>query len=293
MSMPASRCLATTSRDGRVDPGLELRLVDVLALDLRPDHVGNLGGSRQAARVGREDPIGCAGHFYSGRQRLLRGRGHARATAREPFYQSGSTGKPRSGNGTVRLRDHLTRRKTVAEGAVVIVGGTQGLGRRLAERFTQRGRDVVITGRDPARTAAAAQEIGGATRGTAMDLGEPDEIDGCFDGVGAGRSRRARGNRARLEQRPRLRHRARDQAGHAEARRIHRGAALPAPADARRQLGAAVRRPGEGAPLSGLDHGHERQRRRHDDGPDIRDRARPGAGQRASIPGSSATVRRG
>lgn len=69
----------------------------------------------------------------------------------------------------------------MAEGAVVIVGGTQGLGRRLAERFTQRGREVVITGRDPARTAAAAQEIGGATRGTAMDLARPTEIDGSFE----------------------------------------------------------------------------------------------------------------
>lgn len=71
----------------------------------------------------------------------------------------------------------------MAQGAVVIVGGTQGLGRRLAERFTQRGREVVITGRDPARTAAAAQEIGGATRGTAMDLARPTEIDGSFEGL--------------------------------------------------------------------------------------------------------------
>ena len=48
----------------------------------------------------------------------------------------------------------------MSEGAIVIVGGTQGLGRRLAEHYAERGRDVLIAGRDPARTNAVAQEIG-------------------------------------------------------------------------------------------------------------------------------------
>ena len=50
----------------------------------------------------------------------------------------------------------------MAQGTVVIVGGTQGLGRRLAERYAERGRDVIITGRDAARASAVAQEIGAA-----------------------------------------------------------------------------------------------------------------------------------
>jgi NAD(P)-dependent dehydrogenase (short-subunit alcohol dehydrogenase family) len=67
----------------------------------------------------------------------------------------------------------------------VIVGGTQGLGRRLAERYAKRGRDVLITGRDAARTNAVAQEIGPGTRAAALDLAQPRSIDGCFGGVGA------------------------------------------------------------------------------------------------------------
>ncbi len=73
----------------------------------------------------------------------------------------------------------------MAEGAVVIVGGTQGLGRRLAERYAERGRDVVITGREAQRASAVAQEIGASVHARALDLAEPTLIDGCFDGVGA------------------------------------------------------------------------------------------------------------
>ena len=47
-------------------------------------------------------------------------------------------------------------------GDVVIVGGTQGLGRELAQSYADDGRDVVVTGRDQARAEAAANEIGGA-----------------------------------------------------------------------------------------------------------------------------------
>jgi NAD(P)-dependent dehydrogenase (short-subunit alcohol dehydrogenase family) len=72
----------------------------------------------------------------------------------------------------------------MAEGVVVIVGGTSGLGRRLAQVFAGEGRPVVITGRDPARSEAAAGEIGGDTRGVALDLAEPHGITGRFDGVG-------------------------------------------------------------------------------------------------------------
>jgi NAD(P)-dependent dehydrogenase (short-subunit alcohol dehydrogenase family) len=73
----------------------------------------------------------------------------------------------------------------MADGAVVIVGGTRGLGRALAEVFAAEGRPVVITGRDPARSDAVAKEIGGDTRGLALDLAEPRAIAGCLDGVGA------------------------------------------------------------------------------------------------------------
>lgn len=71
----------------------------------------------------------------------------------------------------------------MAEGTVVIVGGTAGLGRELARKYAARGRPVVIAGRDAARAEAVAGEIGGGTRGIALDLAEPPGIATCLDGI--------------------------------------------------------------------------------------------------------------
>lgn len=71
----------------------------------------------------------------------------------------------------------------MAAGTVVIVGGTQGLGRRLAERFAADGHQVVLTGRDAGRAQAVAQEIGANTRGCSLDLAQPHEIASCLQGV--------------------------------------------------------------------------------------------------------------
>jgi NAD(P)-dependent dehydrogenase (short-subunit alcohol dehydrogenase family) len=64
----------------------------------------------------------------------------------------------------------------MATGNVVIVGGTQGLGRELAQSYADGGRDVVVTGRDQGRADAAASGIGGHTRGIGFDLAEPHSI---------------------------------------------------------------------------------------------------------------------
>jgi NAD(P)-dependent dehydrogenase (short-subunit alcohol dehydrogenase family) len=69
-------------------------------------------------------------------------------------------------------------------GNVVIVGGTQGLGRELARSYAEDGRDVVVTGRDSARADAAAKEIGGNTSGLGFDLAEPHAIAERLTGVG-------------------------------------------------------------------------------------------------------------
>jgi len=61
-------------------------------------------------------------------------------------------------------------------GTVVVVGGTRGLGREVAEHYAASGRDVVVTGRDQAGAESCAAEIGGSTRGLALDLGEPHSI---------------------------------------------------------------------------------------------------------------------
>lgn len=64
----------------------------------------------------------------------------------------------------------------MATGNVVVVGGTQGLGRELAQSYADRGREVVVTGRDQTRADAAADEIGGSTRGIGFDLADPHSI---------------------------------------------------------------------------------------------------------------------
>jgi NAD(P)-dependent dehydrogenase (short-subunit alcohol dehydrogenase family) len=64
----------------------------------------------------------------------------------------------------------------MAAGAVVIVGGTQGLGRELGQAYADDGREVIVTGREQARAETAAAEIGGDTRGLGFDLAEPHAI---------------------------------------------------------------------------------------------------------------------
>jgi NAD(P)-dependent dehydrogenase (short-subunit alcohol dehydrogenase family) len=72
-----------------------------------------------------------------------------------------------------------------ARGSAVVVGGTSGIGRQLAQTLAARGEDVIITGRDQARTQAIAGEIGGRTRGVALDLAQPEEIAGRLAGLGS------------------------------------------------------------------------------------------------------------
>ena len=66
----------------------------------------------------------------------------------------------------------------MAAGAVVIIGGTSGLGLALAEAYAARGRDVVITSRSAKRGAEVAAGIGepGTVTSCALDLAEPEKI---------------------------------------------------------------------------------------------------------------------
>jgi NAD(P)-dependent dehydrogenase (short-subunit alcohol dehydrogenase family) len=69
--------------------------------------------------------------------------------------------------------------------ALLVVGGSSGLGRFIAERFAERGDDVIITSRDPARAQDVAAEIGVATRGLALDLAQPATIAAALAGIDA------------------------------------------------------------------------------------------------------------
>jgi NAD(P)-dependent dehydrogenase (short-subunit alcohol dehydrogenase family) len=73
----------------------------------------------------------------------------------------------------------------MADAAVVVVGGTQGLGRDLARHYAEAGRRVVVTGRDEERAAKAAVELGDGVQGVAFDLSEPRSIAPALAGVGS------------------------------------------------------------------------------------------------------------
>jgi NAD(P)-dependent dehydrogenase (short-subunit alcohol dehydrogenase family) len=72
----------------------------------------------------------------------------------------------------------------MAEGTVLIVGGTGGIGRELAAHYIDRGSEVIITGRDPANAEAVASELGGKASGLGFDLAEPETIASALEGVG-------------------------------------------------------------------------------------------------------------
>jgi NAD(P)-dependent dehydrogenase (short-subunit alcohol dehydrogenase family) len=75
----------------------------------------------------------------------------------------------------------------VSDGAVVIVGGTSGIGLRLAETYAARGRDVVVTGRDRDRTREIAAGIdgSGSVSACSLDLSSPDGLAVCLADVGS------------------------------------------------------------------------------------------------------------
>jgi NAD(P)-dependent dehydrogenase (short-subunit alcohol dehydrogenase family) len=70
------------------------------------------------------------------------------------------------------------------DGATVIIGGTGGLGRDLAELCLERGDRVVIAGRDAERCADAAASLGGECESIAVDLSQPEEIAAALQGTG-------------------------------------------------------------------------------------------------------------
>jgi NAD(P)-dependent dehydrogenase (short-subunit alcohol dehydrogenase family) len=72
----------------------------------------------------------------------------------------------------------------MSDGAVVVVGGTGGIGREVARHYLEQGRSVVITGRDQERTESVAAELGGGSSAIGFDLAEPESIAGALEGIG-------------------------------------------------------------------------------------------------------------
>lgn len=59
---------------------------------------------------------------------------------------------------------------------LLIISGTQGIGNEIARRYAKDRWSVVLTGRDESHAKSVAAEVGGDTRGIALDLSEPELV---------------------------------------------------------------------------------------------------------------------
>lgn len=73
---------------------------------------------------------------------------------------------------------------TAGPSTTLVVGGTSGIGRAVAEHYAGRGDRVVLTGRDAATARSVAAGVGGDTSGLAVDLAEPETIAEALADVG-------------------------------------------------------------------------------------------------------------
>ncbi len=70
-------------------------------------------------------------------------------------------------------------------GAVVVIGGTSGLGKEVARHYASTGHEVVLSGRDLERSQGIAKEIGGNTTGIAVDLTKPADLADALASIGS------------------------------------------------------------------------------------------------------------
>jgi NAD(P)-dependent dehydrogenase (short-subunit alcohol dehydrogenase family) len=70
------------------------------------------------------------------------------------------------------------------DGAVLIVGGTAGIGLEVARHYAGKGAEVVVTGRDDARAKEIAGGLEGSVSGVGFDLADPGSIAPALSGVG-------------------------------------------------------------------------------------------------------------
>lgn len=72
----------------------------------------------------------------------------------------------------------------MADGVVLVVGGTSGIGMEVARHYADQGDEVIITGREQERASTKAAEIGDNVSGLAVDLTEPESIGAALSDVG-------------------------------------------------------------------------------------------------------------
>ena len=68
---------------------------------------------------------------------------------------------------------------------VVVLGGTSGVGFATAAAAHAAGAEVIVASRQPARVAAAVQQLGPGATGHALDLSDEAQVRDFFAGLGA------------------------------------------------------------------------------------------------------------
>ena len=79
----------------------------------------------------------------------------------------------------------MTVASSLAGQRVVVIGGSSGIGRAVAEAALADGADVVVASSDPAKVGAAAEQLGAGARGVVVDVKDEASIAGFFGGLGS------------------------------------------------------------------------------------------------------------
>ena len=67
---------------------------------------------------------------------------------------------------------------------VIVTGGASGIGRAIAKSFSREGAEVIVADLSASKAEQVAAELGGETRGCAVDVGDADAVDAMIESAG-------------------------------------------------------------------------------------------------------------